>query len=445
MDKLWCGFIKPLQGARLVWMEIMFITLISAASWVYFYPFPQGLKAHYFFWPLLGPLLVALRYGFAKGFICTMLMTIIFVFVAKDDGVLLSFPFSLVIGLFFMVMAAGEFRDHWQRRIDKCVLEHKRMQQKLADFTKNYHLLKVSHDQLELRHVGKPVSLRAEINSLQQLALQHSERRLIHIADPLLALLAHVGGLQVAGIYTVMNDDIELQPNALIGDKHKLVLDDPMLQDMLECKKLLSPITSHIPHRSRYQLCIPLVDSTGKLQAVVLAETVRFFSLTPANVVLLSLIADNAADLLSHDLLTPVLMEYQHDLFIRYIYRAHYNHREYAMDSCLIILDDSSGLHHNELHSLINYRRGGDVYWVCEPPNQPARLMVLLPLTSMADSLLYISRVKEVLFENLGERSNDIDILGPFSFDKEQGNIDELIKKWGPNDDNTTVSTGAFG
>lgn len=445
MNKFLDFFIKPFQGDNFVWVEIIIITAISATSWVYFYslPVPVPVEANHFFWPLLGPLLIALRYGFAKGFICTLCMTVILVSIMKDGGILPLFPFPLVVGTFFVVMIAGEFRDHWQRRIDKYGVEHKHMQQKLADFTKNYHLLKVSHDQLELRHVGQPVSLRTEINSLQRLALQHSERRLIHIAEPLLALLAHVGGLQVAGIYTVMNDDIERQSNAYIGDKHRLVLDDPMLLDMLESKKLVSPITSHTPHRSRYQLCIPLLDSAGQLQAVVLAETVKFFSLTPANAVLLSLIADNAADLLSHDLLTPVLMEYQHDLFIRYIYRAHYNYREYAMDSCLIILDDSSRLHHNELHSLINYRRGGDVYWLCKPPNQAARLMVLLPLTSMADSLLYISRVKTTLFENLGECSSDIDILGPFSFDKEQGNIDALIKKWGPNDD--TIATGAVG
>lgn len=436
-------FIKSLKRTGFVWIEMIVVTLASVGGWIYWYPFPEGLKPDDFFWPLFGPLLIALRYGFAKGFICTVLMTAIFVLLMKDYGVLISFPFSLVVGILFTVMVAGEFRDYWQRNIDKLELEHKYMQQKLAYFTKHYHLLKVSHDQLELRHVGQPVSLRAEINALQRLAMQHSDRRLAHIAEPLLTLFAHAGGLQIAGVYSVMNGEIEQQPSAFIGDRHALKIDDPMLQDMLTTKKLLSPMTCYMQHRSRYQLCIPLVDSAGQLQAVVLAETVKFFLLTPANLALLSLIADNAADLLSNDLLTPLLADHQYDLFTHYIERAHYNLREYGMDSCLIIFDDSSGIHRSELHSLINYRRGCDVYWSCQPPNQAARLMVLLPLTTATDSLLYISRVKEILFDALGERSNDIDILGPFSFDKEQYDIEILISKWGSNDENMAVSTRA--
>jgi hypothetical protein len=296
---------------------------------------------------------------------------------------------------------------------------------------------------LELRNAGQPVSLRAEINSLQHIALQYSERRLVHIGEPLLALLAHVGGLHIAGIYKVTNGDVEAQPTAVLGDSHVLNLDDRMLQDMLTSKKLLSPVTFHAQHESRYQLCIPLVDTAGLLQAVVLAESVKFFLLTPANVVLLSLIADNAADLLSDELLTPILATEQDDLFTRYVQRAHYNSREYAIDSSLVIFHDRSGANQQELHALINHRRGSDVYWTYQPPNQALCLMVLLPLTTATDSQLYVTRMQQILFNALGEHCNDIDIIGPFSFANDKHEIDSIIKIWGPNDDDMLVPSYA--
>jgi len=48
MNKLGCGFIKPLQGARLVWMEIMFITLVSVGELGVFLSLSAGAKGALF-------------------------------------------------------------------------------------------------------------------------------------------------------------------------------------------------------------------------------------------------------------------------------------------------------------------------------------------------------------------------------------------------------------
>ena len=52
-----------------------------------------------------------------------------------------------------------------------------------------------------------------------------------------------------------------------------------MLLDMLEHKRLVTIGKEITPqqHESRYQLCIPLVDTNNVLQAVVLVEKVKFF------------------------------------------------------------------------------------------------------------------------------------------------------------------------
>lgn len=424
-------------------VEVTIVAVISTFVWIHSYSPEPSSTVNGFFWPVLGPLIISLRYGFVKGFICALITIAGVACVMKVTGTLNVFPFSLAVGMLLAVMISGEFRDYWHRSTQKYVLAHKTMSQQLDSFTKNYHLLKVSHDQLEQRTAGQIISLRSEINTLQNLAAKHADRRFESLAEPLLNLLANIGGIQVAGLYKVTNNRIETTSYAILGDQHQLKTKDPMLLDMLTNKKLLSPATlgTDEEHKSRYQLCIPLLDTGGTLQAFVLAESVKFFSLTPTNIALLSLVADNAADLLSSELLTPILESHQANLFTHYLQRALYNKRHYGADSSLVIFVDTTGTHEEVLKSIVNYRRGTDVYWTCSSPENYPRLIVLLPLITTFDTSQYIKRVEDYLIDSIGEEMEDIDILGPFSFDKDQDEINRLIDELGANDEKMAVPT----
>lgn len=425
----------------LAWIEITIVAVISTYVWIHMGSPVLNSTVNGFFWPVLGPLLIALRYGFAKGFICALLTILGLASVMKETGTLESFPLSPAVGTLLTAMIAGEFRNYWHRLKKKLELEHKCMSQKLDSFTKNYHLLKVSHDQLEQRSAGQTISLRSEIHALQNIATEHTDHRFESLREPLLNLFADIAGLQVAGIYKVTNNNIECNSCTILGDQHQLKTNDPMLQDMLETKKLLSPakLSANEEHNSRYQLCIPLLDAAGILQAVVLAESAKFFLLTPANIALLSLVASHAADLLSEDLITPILAPHQADLFTQYIQRARYNKRHYGADSSLVVFSDPTGTHTKVLNSVANFRRGTDVYWTCKTQNNEPRLMVLLPLTTPYDTAQYIDRVKELLTHYIGNNIQDIDILGPLSIDKDQKEINQLIDELGAYDENMAI------
>ncbi|MGR5064631.1 PelD GGDEF domain-containing protein [Photobacterium sp. DNB22_13_2] len=438
-SKAFLGFSK----SSYVWLETLVVAIICIYIWVESDSLSPNSTEHNFFWPLLGPLLIALRYGFAKGFVCSLLTTAGLATIMNASGMLDYYPLSLAIGIIMVAMVAGEFHDYWHNINQKHILDHQYMAQKLDSFTQNYHLLKVSHDQLEQRTAGQTVSLRASISELHKIAAKHATHRLEYLGFPYLNLMADIGGIEVAGIYKVTHGKIHQNAAATLGDHHRLEDSDPMLLDMLETKKLLSPakLEANQIHQSRYQLCIPLIDTRGVLQAAIIAEYAKFFMLTPANVALLSLVANYAADLLSDEILTPILRPHQSDLFIDYLKRASYNKRHYGADSSVVVCIDSDGKHQQVLDNTISYRRGADVYWSCRTSQGNAALAILLPLTTVYDAQQYIVRLQELLKDQLGEDAKEIDILGPLSMSTDRAEIRKLMDELGAYDEDMATSS----
>ena len=424
-----------------MWFETLVVTILSVWIWMdsdYFSSSSETLiKNSNFFWAIMGPLLISIRYGFANGVICSLLVIAGIASVLNLTGNIASFSFSLGVGMVLISMVAGEFRDVWHEKNQKFSLDHEYMRQKLESFTKNYHLLKVSHDQLEHRIAGQQISLRTSVNQLQEIVLKNPDHRFEQLCHPFIHLIAEIVGLEVAGIYQMNGDDIQKEFSVTLGDDHQLDLKDPMLIDMFDTRMLLTPrkIGSNETHKSRYQACIPLLDTSNNLQAVVVAEKVKFFLMTPANIALLALVSNYAADLLNDDLTVPVLQPAQLPLFRQYMKRAHENKRLYGADSCLVVFTNIPVEYKKALEEIINYRRGADVYWNCLTEDKGAGLVVLLPLTSVWGAQQYIERIKELLtvsligVEGTTKISSSFEAIGPLVLHEDASDIDRLIKE----------------
>ncbi|UXI04055.1 PelD GGDEF domain-containing protein [Photobacterium sp. TY1-4] len=427
------------------WLETLIISAIAIYLWLHSDALTSTTQEQHFFWPLFGPLLVALRYGFAKGFSCSLLITVGLASVMNANDMLALYPLPMAVGMVLTAMIAGEFHDYWQAINQKHILDHQYMRQKLESFTQNYHLLKVSHDQLEQRSAGQTVSLRASISALHKIATAYSSNRLDHIGHPLLNLLAEIGGLEVAGIYQVTGNKINPTPQAIIGDDHHLDEADPMLQDMMKQRLLLSvaKLATHHENPSRYQLCIPLLDTQKNLQAIVVAESAKFFLQTPANNALLSLVASHAANLISDAIVTPLIQPQQMDLFLSYLSQAERNHHQYGVDSHLVVYNTSNALQKKRLEAIVNHRRGADIYWTSQTPQGEPALLVLLPLTTKADAQHYINRVEQLFGLNAGTTPSDFGIQGPLSVAKDLSQIKTLVYEYGAFDENLAIHSSS--
>jgi len=443
MEKLRTLLLIGFERNWVAWLETIVVALFSVWVWnknsVSVVESALSTEAS-FFWPLFGPMLISIRYGFANGVICGLMVIAGVASSLQLNENIQNFSFSLSVGMILTLMIVGEFRDHWQEINQKFNLDHDYMRQKLESFTKNYHLLKVSHDQLEHRIAGERVSLRASVNRLQEIALANTEKRFENMRSAFLNIIGEIVGFEVAGIYRIKNDEIDKNDCAVISEHHQLDLKDPMLKNMMETNKLLTAakLGKDEIHKSRYQICIPLLDTANNLQAIVVAEKVKFFMLTPSNVALLSLVSNFAADLLNEHLQVTVLNAQQKHLFEQYLKRAEENRRQFGADTSLVIFVGFLPKYRRALQEVISFRRGADVYWHCFTKEREPVLVVLLPLTTVWGAQQYVNRIKELLTLSLGDvpitiqaLENEVEILGPLILGKDKKIISSFVEELG--------------
>lgn len=417
----------------MAWFELLLVTLIALAIWRYQHSLPVSAPRDYFYWPMLGPALIALRYGFGRGMMCFALLIIAMQALDKlwqQNNVI---SLSVSVGTAVVTMIIGEFRDHWHDLNQRYELDHRYMNQKLRSFTQSYQLLKISHDQLEQRAAGKLISLRTAIQLLQQAAAEQTDNRLTELAERCLHIFADVVGMYQAGIYAVKNGEIVPEPLAVIGENHSLEADNPMVKDLLESRAVLSPanLLELEEVQLRYQLAIPLSDITGTLQAVVLAEKVKFISLTQSNIALLALLSGYMANFMSQTILTPMLAPNQRSLFLEYIEQQAQYKKRYGIDSALVIFFDNSPDQSLNVNQITDYRRDADVYWRCEHSDGREALCVLLPMSTTYEAEQFIDRVKSILTEKNSQLMDSLDIKGPLVVFEQYDQVIEHLKLLG--------------
>ena len=117
---------------------------------------------------LLGPLLAGLRYGFLFGF-ASALLTVAIMMVASGTGwAETDLPIEYAIGVLLTGMVAGEFTDIWRRRITQMKIINEYQGTRLEEFVRNFHVLRVSHDQLAERLAANPHNLRDVLLALAE-------------------------------------------------------------------------------------------------------------------------------------------------------------------------------------------------------------------------------------------------------------------------------------
>ncbi|WP_426370365.1 PelD GGDEF domain-containing protein [Pseudocolwellia sp. HL-MZ7] len=414
--KLMQGILVGLKNDKMAFIESAIVAVLSLLCWFFIDRESGNTAQNYFFWPMLGPILIALRYGFSKGFQCFAFMTVAMILLQKIAFPDINFSLPILIGSGLIVMITGEFTDYWRKSIKNNEMNYRYMEQKLQSFTQSYYLLKISHDQLEQRAASKIMSLRTSIQILQKTALAKVDNRLESLGDECLHILSDVVGMYEAGIYLVKDDHIQKGCISAIGKEHRLVLDDPMLLEMLDKKRIYTPANIHDFEDAElhYQLVIPLVDSYNKLQGVVLAEKVKFVALTDANLALISLVASYMANFMSEKLYTPILKPEQGKVFNQYLEQLHFNKQHYGADSALVIFVDKSREQNLPIKKFIDYRRGADIYWNCYTAEGEHAMVALLPMTTVFEAKQFIDRLLSVVKHKYDADVRQIQMLGPY-------------------------------
>lgn len=388
------------------WLETPLIT-VGVLAFCYWLNPQDPLFISYFPWPILAPLLIAVRYGVWHALVSASLLVLAAVLLQRLGlAAYDELSASYIVGVFFTSIVIGEFRDLWERRLQRLQMANEYRQYRLDEFTRAYQVLRSSHDRLEQRVAGSDVSLRNSLLLLRRhlLELGVEGNLLSGMAEPLLSVLAQYGSFNVAALYPVTDGQLQGGPAlAMIGDMPAPSGDDLLVRLCLQRAKVVSVRDSfreagREQQVSSLQACIPLVDLDGRILALVAVSSMPFFACNERTFTLLALLAGHMADLLQT---TPDLLaieDHEARRFSLQLQRMVLDAEQHDLPGSLVFLtlpDDSLAL-----QSLLREgQRGLDLQLLLRRRGGDEGLLVLMPLTDAQGQLGYQTRLDRMVAE----------------------------------------------
>jgi len=279
---------------------VAFALLVPLAGLALFPTDPTGLASG-FPWIIAPPVMFAARYGSAWGIGCSLL-TAVFInlpFVTSEPGP--SANLVLSVGMCVLCLFVGEITSGLKKREAKSEAENTYLRHRLDVFSADYHVLKVSHGQLEEYMAGQRLSLR---EALQRLRPSVSpDARGVRSGQELMAVFAQFCSVQIAGLYYVdIEGRIHAEALATHGEMFDLPVFDPLLRLALEKRQLVSIKRDVLPekHQAHSLLAVlPLVDVNGQIYAVLAIKDMHFMAFQQENLNLLALLGSYLGNLLT--------------------------------------------------------------------------------------------------------------------------------------------------
>ena len=359
---------------------------------------PLGVAAG-FPWLAVGPALFAARYGAVAGIVCAA-------FAAAAAGLTWAAPHTpyaarpealtvLAIGTLLSSLLIGEVSEGWRRRALRAEAESGYLRHRLERFSNDYHVLEVSHGQLEEYLAGQRTSLRGALERVRSV-LSENEGSL-GSGEALMAVFAQFCSVQVAGLYRMRTPSVvDPAPLAVHGAMGELPIFDRLLQLALAERRLVS-VTSESAalgqHGDGLLVVVPIVDARGHLHAVLAVRDMHFMAFQQRNLNVLALLASHVGDLIGRtgslggDPAASFLAEL--DTALRFA-------RSHAVPSSLVRLETVAHPRSDELAAfLARCIRGLDSSWIPPDPVADSRrtVAVLLPLVGPRGADAWLGRI----------------------------------------------------
>jgi hypothetical protein len=357
-----------------------------------------------------------------------------------------TFPIKYSIGLLFSAMLAGEFVDVWMKREAKQRIVNSYQRMRLEEFTRSYHLLKVSHDRMEHRLAAGTVSLREALMGLRRrLMLRAGEEALEKDGgERILRLFADYVSIRIAALYRVDGahkvtyDPVATIGQAQIGPNHEMV-------SLALQKGCLVSVRDIIDRQEAMEdsplAVVPFIDVNDGIHGVMIIEDMLFLSLQEDNLRLLAVLGGQIGDMLS---LASSRSGTDADSarFVRETQRAIINRRQFDLPAMLVSILLPPGDQGKEIETLLlRQRRGLDCIWV-RGNGTGKTLLLLMPLTGPMDYEGYRKRIAQILRERFGQSLEDLGLRITMHEIKAKENIETLLN---PNDQMAREKMAAVG
>lgn len=393
------GLEQGLDRSPWAWLETLVVTAGPVLLAMGTRPSDPLFVTSDFPWLVLAPLLVGLRYGFAHGFASGATLGLAMVISDRMGwSPRPELPGARIVGILVVGMLAGELADRWLRRLQRLRVVSAYRRQRLDEFARAYHLLKVSHDRLEEHMVGNTTSLRGALLQLRRKLISAEVSRLEDVGDAILDLYAEHGWVQVAGLHRVTErGKMVAEPVAKLGAPPPLSPDEPIVVRALETRALVT--VRELARTSGPLAAIPLEDVEERLVGVAVVHEMPFVAFTEEHLHLLVVLGGHTADLLSAaaepGAVDPAARDFQ-----RALRRAQENLQRYGLPASLVAVSMGAPAARLGVDKAIEgTKRGLDVDWKRSGSDGRVVLFLVMPLTDAAGVQGYDRRVRGLLKE----------------------------------------------
>ncbi|MGD9642148.1 MAG: PelD GGDEF domain-containing protein [Elusimicrobiales bacterium] len=328
------------------------------------------------------------------------------------------YPYQPLLWTALITLATGEFKIYWDRKIHMYTEERDYFREKLRDLTRNFILMKMSHERLEKNYILRPVSIRSSLEEIRTLLLKHEGEACQSLMD----FMANFYGLESAALF-IRRTEAAAKPSGrlawLFKDKPgvswqeagktglgaQLDLTDPLIGLALGKREAAYFTTSQLKNESKsaYIAVIPYFYYEGEEpQAILAIKDIPFLQLNRDNLITLamylSFFMGEFVDTERFSTAAEAFPKLDSDIF-KELARLQKMRRDFGVDSILIRFQARYGDISKEVSSFIESEiRGFDLsYSGCD---EHCVVLVILPLTGYANAAIFTSRVEEKVKNN---------------------------------------------
>ncbi|OED38416.1 hypothetical protein AB833_19750 [Chromatiales bacterium (ex Bugula neritina AB1)] len=381
---------------------LVFSIAVPGIGFFFFKHDPVGMNSG-FAWFIIPPVVFAARYGALWGFLCAITCTASLAYPWLAYSTQFSDLLALGVGTVILSIIVGDYASSGKKQSAQEHAENQYLRHRLKEFSKDYHILKVSHGQLEEFMAGQRISVRQALQQLKPLLTTsgNKNKQVLQAGNELMAVFAQFGAVQVAGLYGMKaNNRLNPEPIALHGDMPALNLFDPLVKLAIESGQLVSvKLEAHASETvdSKLLAVVPIIDSHNQLHGILAIKDMHFMAFQQENLNVLALLGSYIGDMLTR---SRSIGESRSGWFLAELDNAIRFARTNRVQSALLTIKlkttDQTQFVADYLGSNI---RSLDSSWQPHSASGSNTVVILLPLMNKAQCEAYLQRVSKKLFD----------------------------------------------
>jgi polysaccharide biosynthesis protein PelD len=396
------------------WLEVFVITAsIPSIAYSFDSSDPFLLKAG-FPWLILAPILLGSRYGFAHGFVSSLVLVAALT-TTWYLGLLhtTEFPVELCVGLLITGVVTGEFGQRYLQRHERLDARCNYLQTRFDEFSRIYQLTKASHARLEQQVRGSTVSLRTSLLAVrEQLSTFQYQDGVTFggVGEKVLQIFREFGDVHMAALYRVIPPfGIDLSPVAQLGRPPHLIVSNPLLRETLKTRKtVVIAMDDYSAAVEGILAIVPLVDVHDQVWGVVAISEMPLVDFQQSTLDLLTIIGGYIGDAIRDRSGGRWANKEAAETFRYQLERCLSDVRRHQLPAGMVALYNDTPYLFSSLVKLVQTQsRGLDSLWMQRRPDRSDIVCALLPLADKDGVASFITRleslVEQVLNQNLEE------------------------------------------